>query len=74
MQRTIRELREAAYLTQAELGELVGVSHVTVSKWEHGKGVPRARHVRKLAEVFGVPPQDIALPTPKSPAAPDTAS
>ena len=35
---TIKQLREAKRLTQAELGEKIGVSSKTVSKWETAKG------------------------------------
>ena len=31
---TIRQLREKRNLTQAELGERIGVSSKTISKWE----------------------------------------
>ena len=37
---TIRFLREAKHMTQAELGEQIGVSSKTVSKWETAKGLP----------------------------------
>ena len=37
---TIKELREAKNLTQAELARRIGVSSKTVSKWETGKGLP----------------------------------
>lgn len=33
---TIKTLRETKHLTQAELGERIGVSCKTVSKWETG--------------------------------------
>ena len=33
---TIKTLREAGHMTQAELGERIGVSSKTVSKWETG--------------------------------------
>ena len=35
-----RFLREAKHMTQAELGEQIGVSSKTVSKWETAKGLP----------------------------------
>lgn len=37
---TIRALREARHLTQAELAQLLHVSAKTISKWETGRGCP----------------------------------
>ena len=36
---TIKQLREARNLTQAELAEQIGVSSKTISKWEKGQSV-----------------------------------
>jgi len=41
------------------LAKLVGVSHVTIGKWMHGKTTPRASNVRKLAQVFRIDPVDV---------------
>jgi DNA-binding transcriptional regulator YiaG len=38
----IRSLREAVGLTQAEFGQMVGVSKMTVSRWECGRIRPSA--------------------------------
>ena len=38
----IRELREAAGYTQAELAKGVGVTSVMVCQWESGKKTPQA--------------------------------
>lgn len=37
-------------LTQAELAEALGVSTVTVSKWELGRGLPKAKRLPEVAE------------------------
>ena len=50
----IKELREQHHMTQAELGERLGVSDKTVSKWETMKGYPDISLLQPLAEVFGV--------------------
>jgi transcriptional regulator with XRE-family HTH domain len=68
----IRRAREEKGWTQAELGRRLGVSNVTVGRWETGLRVPRMRYLRILAnqldkpegwflEVFpeGVPPDRI---------------
>ena len=60
--RTLLQWRKRAWLTQAELAEKVGVSHYAVSNWETGIKKPRMGHMRKLAEVLGVSPDQIILP------------
>lgn len=50
----IRSLRVSRGLTQAQLGDAVGVSDKAVSTWESGKREPRISAVEKLAEFFGV--------------------
>ena len=49
----IKTLRKKALLTQEQLGTLVGVSRVTVNKWEKGEKAPALRNVRKLAALIG---------------------
>lgn len=44
----VRSLREALGLTQAELGERLGVSNITVYRWEAGRVEPNARAVKQL--------------------------
>ena len=51
---TIRQLREAGKLTQAELAEQIGVSSKTVSKWETGKGLPDITLLQPLAQALGI--------------------
>lgn len=50
----IKSLRESRGLTQAKLGNAVGVSDKAVSTWESGKREPRMGTAEKLAEFFGV--------------------
>lgn len=47
-------LRKRRGLTQAELGEKLGVSAKTVSKWETGRSYPDILLLPRLAAVFGV--------------------
>jgi transcriptional regulator with XRE-family HTH domain len=61
---TIREWRARRFLTQQELGEMVGVSYMSISNWENGIKAPRAKHMRVLAEALGIKPEQIA-PSPK---------
>ena len=50
----IRELRERASMTQAELACRVGVSDKAVSKWETGRGYPDITLIESLARELGV--------------------
>lgn len=52
--KNIKSLRESRGLTQAQLGDAVGVSEKAVSAWETGKREPRMGTVEKLAELLGV--------------------
>ena len=45
----IRELREAAGYTQAELARALGVTSVMVCQWESGTKMPMAYRLPKLA-------------------------
>jgi transcriptional regulator with XRE-family HTH domain len=48
----IKKLREKAGLTQRALAEKIGVSEITVRKWESGHRTPRLRRIRRLAKVL----------------------
>jgi transcriptional regulator with XRE-family HTH domain len=67
---TLRSLRERKFLTQKELGGLIGVHSTMVSEWERGLYRPSLRNLRKLCELLEVPPDDIDWPEtrPKDPA------
>lgn len=51
---TIKHLREAKGITQAELSEQIGVSSKAVSKWETAKGLPDISLIEPLAKALGV--------------------
>lgn len=51
---TIKRLREGRSLTQAQLGEKIGVSSKTISKWETAKGLPDVSLLEPLASALGV--------------------
>lgn len=48
----IKEYREKHFLSQTELGEMLGVSYVTVNRWENGHFKPTLKCKRKLNELF----------------------
>lgn len=53
---TIRVLRfHAGEMTQAELGERIGVTRQTVAAIEQGKYSPTLETAFRIADVFGVP-------------------
>lgn len=55
----LRELREAAQITQLELGVRVGVEQNTVSQWESGARQPRADKLPQLARILGCTIDDL---------------
>ena len=52
--KNIALLRRAKGLTQAELGDLLGVSNQAVSKWESEMSMPDVMLLPEIAKVFGV--------------------
>ena len=53
--KNIKRLRENRGLSQEGLGNLVGVSHVTISMYENGKILPKVDKLDKLAAALHVP-------------------
>ena len=50
----IKKLREQYGLTQAEFGEIAGVSDKAVSTWENGTAEPRMGAIEKIAAHFNI--------------------
>ncbi|MDD2493008.1 MAG: helix-turn-helix transcriptional regulator [Bacilli bacterium] len=48
----IKTLREVMLISQAELAELLGVSFVTVNRWENDKYETTIKIKRKLNDLF----------------------
>jgi transcriptional regulator with XRE-family HTH domain len=59
----VRSLREAQGLSLRALASLIGVSSVTVWKWENGDSKPRARLITPLAHALEVAPRQLKLAT-----------
>ena len=55
----LRDAREAAGWTQAELAERIGVSRKTVNTVENGVFVPSTVVALKLASAFGCPVEEL---------------
>ncbi|MBI5724641.1 MAG: helix-turn-helix transcriptional regulator [Planctomycetes bacterium] len=56
----IRLIRETKGLTQIELAKLIGVDNQTISNWENNKNTPRGEMMGRLAEAFGLTPEEIS--------------
>jgi transcriptional regulator with XRE-family HTH domain len=56
--RALKQIREAQFLTQAELAERSGVSRPTIARIEQDGGA-RFVTIRKLAEALGVTPNEL---------------
>lgn len=55
----IRDLREKKKLSQAELGQLIGVSNKAVSKWETGAAYPSSEYIFPLAKALDVSVEEL---------------
>lgn len=51
--RQIYTARIEAEMTQAALAKRIGVSVITVSRWENGHSVPKQEHLEKLDRAIG---------------------
>jgi len=68
----IRELREKAKMSQAELGRKLRVSQTRISRYEAGHAAPTSKMLVKLSEIFDVPLDYLLLGTePPPPYAPE---
>ena len=50
----IAQLRKSKNMTQQQLGDQLGVSFKTVSKWETGRGMPELSTLKPLSDALGV--------------------
>lgn len=57
----LREAKEDAFLSQAEIAEKAGVSLDTVYRMEGGIGTFHVRSVRQVAEALGVDPKFLVV-------------
>ena len=54
----IRSRRKNIGLTQKQLAELIGVTDVTISRWESGQREPIWSDFIKICEVLAINPND----------------
>lgn len=50
----LAELRKEKNLTQAELGEKLGVTNKTISRWETGNYLPSVEMLEELSNMYGL--------------------
>jgi transcriptional regulator with XRE-family HTH domain len=55
----LKELRERAFLTQADLAEKSGVAEATINRLELAKREARISTIRRLAQALGVQPKEL---------------
>lgn len=48
----LKEYREKVLITQEEFAQKLGVSYVTLNRWENGKFEPTMKMKRKLNKLF----------------------
>ena len=58
----IREYREAAGLTQAELSSRAGIGRVTLTRIEKREHSPRTETLAAIARILGIEVEDLILP------------
>lgn len=63
----IKKHRETAKLKQAELAEKIGISTVTLSRYENGEREPRVTELRKMSEIFGCTIDELVGKNPTEP-------
>jgi DNA-binding XRE family transcriptional regulator len=57
----VRQLREAASLTQDKLAKAAGIGRVTLVRIERGEQSPRYENIIALADALGVPPERLLV-------------
>ena len=59
LNQTIKKMRKDNGLTQEQLAELLGVSLMTIRRWEWGNTSPNSKMLLKLADVFHLSPEEL---------------
>ncbi|MBT2697237.1 helix-turn-helix transcriptional regulator [Bacillus sp. ISL-40] len=55
----VKYIRKALNLSQTELGELIGVSYLTVWRYEHDRQAAQPRTLRRMQKVLGYTEEDL---------------
>jgi transcriptional regulator with XRE-family HTH domain len=56
---SLKILRRRKGLTQEDLARLLGVSRITIARWETGQRFPTTEQLIKLSEILGVSPEEL---------------
>lgn len=59
IQISLEAARVNAKLTQAESAEIMKVDRSTIRRWERGEKIPNYDETKKLADVYGIPIDNI---------------
>jgi transcriptional regulator with XRE-family HTH domain len=59
MNNPLRAWRTDRQLTQVQLGKLIGVDGMTVSRWERGDHLPRKKHWAEIEKATGIAPSQL---------------
>ena len=51
-QKKIKDYRKRNFISQTDLGHILGVSYVTVNRWENGHFEPTLKCKRELNKLF----------------------
>lgn len=62
----LKQLRTQKGMTQNQLAEKLFVSRSTIAKWENGLGLPTTESLDALAELFGIPKEDLLTNEPET--------
>lgn len=54
MRNEIKSRRMGLGMTQQDLAEKLGVSHITVSRWERGDTLPSPKNVKAMIDIFNI--------------------
>ena len=57
--KTIEFLRLENNLTQRELGNILGVTNQTISKWEIGETIPDTESITKISKLFKISVEEL---------------
>lgn len=58
---SLKAARVNAELSQAEAAKALGVSVPTLIGWESKKRIPRADHVDRMAQLYGIPAEYFSM-------------
>lgn len=51
----IKQLRQYEGLTKKGFAEKIGVTEVTVARWENGQRIPNVTYISTISNIFKVP-------------------